>query len=201
MLGPEPEEDAQHRAEVDQRDEPGDVRSWPAKPGQVPAEREHDDQRAERPGTAALSQPLGYLVRRPLDVVGGRCPLPGDPQPQLIEFRRLIPQRDRLVNRGDVDRPVLPLAKVSPDPVKYQAGDLVHVGGQSGGWLAHDRRVAGGSGLVSGRLVGAAVGLRVRPRKRRPRIGWLSGPADVIVAGHAGKVTPPGLRACMIASR
>ena len=98
-LRAQPEEHAEHDGQVHDGDQAADVRPGTAQPGQVAAERQHDDQRAQGPRPPGLSEPLGHLIRGPVHVVGGGRLLLGDPQPQVIHLRCLLPQGDGLLDR------------------------------------------------------------------------------------------------------
>ena len=127
MVGPQAEEQAEHRDQVKDRYQAGNVGPWPAQPGQVTAEGEHHHERRKGPRAPAMGQPLGYFIGRTLNVVAGGCPLLGDFQPQIAKFGRLLPECHRFLHRRHLTVAVRRVPRPLADPVADEVGQLIEV--------------------------------------------------------------------------
>ncbi|HEY6278116.1 MAG TPA: hypothetical protein VIX86_17495 [Streptosporangiaceae bacterium] len=127
MLRAQAEEQPHHGDQVEDRDQPGDVRAGTTQPGQIAAEGKDHDEGGQRPRAAALGQPLRYLVRGALDVVAGFRPFLSDSQPQVVKLGRLLAQGHRFGHRRHVSPCIRlrlgPLVK----PVVDEAGQMVDI--------------------------------------------------------------------------
>src|ERR1017187_256603 len=130
-LWPQAEEHAEHRAQVEKGDRAADVGTGSAEPGQITAERQHDDQRTQGPGAATLGEPLGHLIGSPVDIVLGGGLLLGNFEPEVVELGGLLPQRDgmfrgRNFRCGDIGGRVAALVKLVLDPRQHHIGHIVN---------------------------------------------------------------------------
>ena len=128
MLGPQAEGEAEHDDEVEHRDEAAQVQPRPAEPRKIAAEGQDHDQGAQCPRPAARRQAFWHLVGGSLDVVRCCCLVLGDFEPQVVEFRRLLPEHDGLVDRRHLLGNDQALLDSVADPLINDAGDLLDVG-------------------------------------------------------------------------
>jgi hypothetical protein len=208
MLGPQAVEQAKHDHKVEHRDEPGQVRPRAAEPRQVAAEGEDHDHGAQRPRPAALREAFRHLIGCALDIVPGRRFVLGDFEPQVIQFRRLLPEHDGLVDRWHFLGHGQALLDSLADPLVDDAGELLDVhpcGGRvrraRGAWRARGSCGRRGAWRASGpcgrRGAWRACGRRGAWRARGRRAAWrASGPC-----GRRGAWRARGRRGAWCARR
>ncbi len=127
VFRPQPEEQHQHDQQVHDGDQGAEVGPGPAQRGQVPAERQDQDERAQRPRSPAVRQPLRHLVGRAVNIVVRGGPVLRDLEPQVVELWCFLAQQDRILHRRHLRCRVRPPGS---HPLGYQAGQPFQVHGR-----------------------------------------------------------------------